>query len=208
MTNKHVFSQSLSGTATCRSIHLLSLAPSLSCYLRHINFIFCLFYPILFISASPYFLPMQLLQSPQRSTCLQSYPLRSIVYREKLMIFKGKNGIAIPPLHKAFQWLHRLQNKVLTLWQRNSFRFPLSSDLPLILPHMPLPTFICPTHCPNNPELLKFMTVKGAGMLRDILQTIPSARNAFPAPLPLSVFLPLESVHMFPPMSSFPWSPS
>lgn len=123
------------------------------------------------------------------------------------MIFKGKNGIAIPPLHKALQWLQCLQNKVLTLWQRNSFRFPLSSVVPLILPHIPLPTFICPTHWPNNPELLKFRTVKGTVMLHDILQTTPSARNAFPAPLSLSVSYPLESAHMFPPMSSFPYLP-
>lgn len=121
----------------------------MSCYLRHINLIFCLFYPILFISASRYFLPMQLLQSPQRSTCLQSYPLQSIVYKDKLMIFKGKNGIAIPPLHKALQWLHCLQNKVLTLWQRNSFRFPLSSDLPLILPRIPLPPSFAPHTVPT-----------------------------------------------------------
>lgn len=93
-------------------------------------------------------------------------------------------GLQFLPCIKYFSDTHCLHDKVLFGRKIPSdLQFSLISPCSSHMYHCSPP--ICPTHCPNNPELLKFRTVEGFGMLHDILQTIPSARNVLPATLPL-----------------------
>lgn len=160
----------LSGITIHPSLHLLSLTPPLSCSLRHVNLISLFWFNFSISMATTL---IQFLIISCLCTCyslpigppISNLTLISLFSPEiKERSLKIKNGIPILPLLKHFSDTHSLQDKVPTLWQRNSseLQFSLISCSPHMY-HCPLP--FAP-HCPNNTELLK---IRDCEMLCDIL---------------------------------------